>query len=42
MLDEGLERKGDTVMVPWGATLAEVRQALVVLAGSGDGTWTRT
>jgi len=42
LLDEGLERKGDTVMVPWGATLAEVRQALVALAGSGDGTWTRT
>jgi len=41
MLDEGLERKGDTVMVPWGATLAEVRRALVALAGSGDGTWTR-
>ena len=42
VLDEGLDRKGDTVMVPWGATLAEVRQALVALAGSGDGTWTRT
>ena len=42
VLDEGLERKGDTVMVPWGATLAEVRQALVALAGSGDGTWTLT
>ena len=42
MLEEGLERHGDTVMVPWGATLAEVRQALGALAGSGDGTWTRT
>ena len=42
VLDEGLDRKGDIVMVPWGATLAEVRQALVALAGSGDGTWTRT
>ena len=42
LLDEGLERKGDTVMVPWGATLAEVRQALVALAGSGDGSWTLT
>ncbi len=41
-LDEGLERKGDTVMVPWGATLTEVRRALVALAGSGDGTWTLT
>ena len=42
VLDEGLDRKGHIVMVPWGATLAEVRQALVALAGSGDGTWTRT
>ena len=42
VLDEGLDRKADTVMVPWGATLAEVRQALVALAGSGDGSWTRT
>ena len=42
MLEEGLERRGDTVMVPWGATLAEVRSALGVLAGSGDGKWTRT
>ena len=42
MLEEGLERHGDTVMVPWGATLAEVHQALRVLTGSGDGTWTRT
>ena len=42
VLDEGLDRKGNIVMVPWGATLAEVRQALVALAGSGDGTWTLT
>ena len=42
MLEEGLERRGDTVMVPWGATLAEVRGALGVLAGSEDVKWTRT
>ena len=42
VLDEGLERKGDTVMVPWGATLAEVHEALRSLAGPGDATWTRT
>ncbi len=42
MLDEGLERHADTVMVPWGATLAEVRQALRSLADAGDGTWTPT
>ena len=42
VLDEGLDRKGNIVMVPWGATLAEVRGALVALAGSGDGTWTLT
>ncbi len=42
MLEEGLDRQGDTVMVPWGATLTEVHEALRALAGSGDGTWTRT
>ena len=42
MLEEGLERRGDTAMVPWGATLDEVRGALRSLAGSGDGMWTRT
>lgn len=42
MLDEGLERRGDTAMVPWGATLDEVRTALRSLTGSGDVRWTRT
>ena len=42
MLEEGLERRGDTVMVPWGATLAEVHGALSALAPSQDGKWTRT
>ena len=42
MLEEGLDRQEDTVMVPWGATLTEVHEALRALAGSGDGTWTRT
>ncbi len=30
---EGLQQAGTTVMVPWGATLAEVHQALRLLAG---------
>lgn len=38
MLEEGTERRGDTAMVPWGATLEEVRDALHSLAG--DGAWT--
>ena len=42
MLDEGHEQSGRTVMVPWGATLAEVHEGLRTLAGSGDGTWTPT
>lgn len=42
MLDEGHEQSGRRVMVPWGATLAEVHEGLRTLAGSGDGTWTPT
>ena len=42
MLEEGLEQRDNTVMVPWGATLDEVRRALRLLAGSEDGKWTRT
>ena len=42
MLDEGHQQSGHTVLVPWGATLAEVHEALRSLAGSGDGTWTLT
>ena len=42
MLEEGLEQRSETVMVPWGATLDEVRRALRLLAGSEDGKWTRT
>ena len=42
MLEEGLEQRSQTVMVPWGATLDEVRRALRLLAGSEDGKWTRT
>jgi len=38
MLDEGMERHGDTALVPWGATLEEVRNALHSLAGTG--AWT--
>ena len=42
MLEEGLEQRDNTVLVPWGATLDEVRRALRLLAGSEDGKWTRT
>ena len=42
MLEEGMERDGATVMVPWGATLAEVSGALRSLAETGDGAWTLT
>ena len=42
MLEEGMERHGDTAMVPWGATLEEVRSALHSLVGTGDGAWTPT
>ena len=42
MLEEGTERHGDTAMVPWGATLEEVRTALHSLVGTGDGAWTPT
>ncbi len=42
MLEEGFERHGDTVMVPWGATLAEVRRALGSLTAAGEGQWTPT
>lgn len=42
MLEEGMERTDGTVMVPWGATLGEVRGALRSLANTGDGAWTPT
>ena len=42
MLEEGWERDGDTVMVPWGATLTEVHRALGALVGSKDSAWTPT
>ena len=33
LLERGIERMGSTMVVPWGATLEEVRQALRVLTG---------
>jgi len=33
LLDSGLEQDGEVVTVPWGASLAEVREALVRLVG---------
>ncbi len=32
LLEEGFEREGATVVVPWGATLAQVREGLAALA----------
>ena len=42
MLEEGSEQRSDTVLVPWGATLAEVRNALGLLTCAEGGGWTRT
>ena len=42
LLEEGVERRGGAVWVPWGATLAEVRQAVELLVDERAGSWTRT
>lgn len=42
LLEEGVERRGGAVWVPWGATLAEVRQAVELLVAERAGSWTRT
>lgn len=42
LLEEGVERRGGAVWVPWGATLAEVRQAVELLVDERAGAWTRT
>ena len=41
MREEGVEQRDGAVLVPWGASLAEVRSALEVLAADGAGRWTR-
>lgn len=42
LLEEGVERRGGAVWVPWGATLAEVRRAVELLVAERAGSWTRT
>ncbi len=42
LLEEGIEVRGSTVVVPWGASLAEVADGLARLAASQDMAWTRT
>ena len=42
LLEEGVERRGGAVWVPWGATLTEVRQALELLVAERAEAWTRT
>lgn len=42
LLEEGVERRGGAVWVPWGATLAEVRRAVELLVDEKAGAWTRT
>lgn len=37
----GIERQGPTILVPWGASLAEVRQALDQIVSTQDVVWTR-
>jgi hypothetical protein len=39
LLEEGIEIDGDVAVVPWGASLAQVRQALVALAQRSDLAW---
>ena len=40
LLEEGVERRGGAVWVPWGATLAEVRRAVELLVDERAGAWT--
>lgn len=42
LLEEGVERRGGAVWVPWGATLAEVRRAVELLVDERAGAWTPT
>lgn len=42
LLEEGVERRGGAVWVPWGATLAEVRRAVELLVEERAGAWTPT
>lgn len=39
--EQGVERDGDTVLVPWGASLTEVRDGLDLILSTRDVAWTR-
>jgi hypothetical protein len=39
LLEEELEQDGSTVVVPWGASLEQVREALGLLAGAAEPSW---
>jgi hypothetical protein len=41
LLETGIERAGPTVIVPWGASLAEVHEGLRVLLSAAEPTWAR-
>jgi hypothetical protein len=40
LLQEGIERRGRTAIVPWGSSLAEVRAAIMHLIDSEGAVWT--
>jgi hypothetical protein len=42
LLQQGIERHGSTVIVPWGASLGEVRTAIDVVVQSVGAAWTPT
>jgi len=39
LLEEEIEREGDTVVVPWGSSLAQVRAGLGQLCSIAEPTW---
>jgi hypothetical protein len=39
LLEDGIEHDGDVAVVPWGASLAQVGEALVALARRSDPAW---
>ena len=39
LLEDGIEQDGDVAVVPWGASLAQVGEALVALARRSDPAW---
>jgi hypothetical protein len=39
MLEDRIERSGALVVVPWGASLEEVRQGLGIVVGAAESAW---